>query len=527
MSEEKAKLSGPDLTQGVELSTIPDGTMLLGHAHGEPVVLVRRGDELFAIGALCTHYGAPLEQGLLVGDTVRCPWHHACFNLRTGEALRAPARDPVSRWRVEEVRDRARQFTPVEQRVGAVYVREKLESADRQPASREPDMPGSVVIVGGGAAGNAAAETLRREGYPGRITMLSADESVPCDRPNLSKGYLAGTASEESNLLRPAKFYREHEIDLHLGARVAAIDVRTGHVELADGSRHAYAALLLATGADPVRLEAPGGDLRHVHYLRTLADSRALVAKTLTSKRAVVIGASFIGLEVAASLRARNIEVHVVGPETIPMEKILGPEVGNFIRRLHEEHGVTFHLGTTATSIDKRSVTLKNGENLQADLVVVGIGVRPTISLAEQAGLAIDRGVTVDEYLETSLPHIFAAGDIARWPDRLTGERIRVEHFVVAERQGQTAARNILGRREVFSAVPFFWTEQYDLGIAYVGHAEQWDDAEIDGKLDAQTRDCTITYRRGGKKLAVAVVHRDLEGLRAEVEFERTITAKG
>jgi NADPH-dependent 2,4-dienoyl-CoA reductase/sulfur reductase-like enzyme/nitrite reductase/ring-hydroxylating ferredoxin subunit len=526
MSDAKTELNGPDLAQGIELSTIPDGTMLLGHARGEPVLLIRRGTEVFAIGAICTHYGAPLEQGLLVGDTVRCPWHHACFSLRTGEALHAPALDPVSRWRIEAVRGRARQFTPVEQAVGAVYVREKLGSADRQSSSSAVGMPRSVVIVGGGAAGNAAAETLRREGYSGRLTMLSADGSLPCDRPNLSKGYLAGTASEESNLLRPAKFYNDHEIDLHLGARVAAIDIGSRHVELADGSRHAYGALLLATGADPVRLEIPGGHLPHVHYLRTLADSRALVSKALASRRAVVIGASFIGLEVAASLRARNIDVDVVGPETIPMEKILGPEVGSFIRRLHEKQGVTFHLGTTATSIDEQSVTLKNGKNLPADFVVVGIGVRPVISLAERAGLAVDRGVTVDEYLETSVPHIFAAGDIARWPDRLTGERIRVEHFVVAERQGQTAARNILGCREPFRAVPFFWTEQYDLGIAYVGHAEQWDSAEIDGQLEA--RDCSITYRLGGRMLAVATIRRDLEGLRAEVKLERVIaTGKG
>ena len=519
------QLNGPDLTQGIELATIPDGTMLLGHALGEPVLLARRGDQVFAIDAICTHYGAPLEQGLLDGETVRCPWHHACFSLRTGEALRAPALDPVSVWRVEQVRDRARQFTPVDKPVGALFVREKLQSGIWPSGPLGTGMPGSVVIVGGGAAGNAAAEMLRRQDYPGRITMLSADESPPCDRPKLSKGLLSGTDSEQSSLLRSANFYKDYNIDLRLGARVNAIDTKGRYVQLLDGSRHSYDALLLATGAEPVRLDVPGADLPHVHYLRTLSDGRALVATASVSKRAVVIGASFIGLEATASLRARNIEVDIVGIEKNVMEKILGPEVGIFLRELHEEHGVTFHLGTTAASIDARSVALKNGEVLPADLVVVGIGVRPAITLAERSGLAIDRGVAVNEYLETNASGVFAAGDVARWPDRLTGERIRVEHWVVAERQGQTAAYNILGRRERFEYVPFFWTEQYDFGLGYVGHAERWDSAEIEGSL--KDRDCTITYRLGGRKLAMAVVHRDLEGLRAEVEFEKTIVSNG
>ena len=539
MSKEKTKLDGPDLTQGVEFSTIPDGSMLLGHAQGEPVLLARRGDEVFAIGAICTHYGAPLEKGLLDGETVRCQWHHACFNLRTGEALRAPALDPVSHWRVErgnreEVRDVARQFTPAETPVGSVYVqeksggtvyvREKLPMVSRPSRPLTGGIPATIVIVGGGAGGNAAAEMLRRQGYSGRITMLSADESVPCDRPNLSKGFLSGAAPDDSNPLRSAQFYKDHAIDMYLRSRVTAIDTMAREVRLSDGSRHAFGALLLATGAEPVRLDIPGSTLEHVHYLRTLADGRALVASAMAAKRAVVIGASFIGLEVAASLRARNIDVHVVGTETVLMEKVLGKEVGEFLRKLHEDHGVTFHLGTTVSMIDEQGVTLKNGEHLQADLVVVGIGVQPLTSLAEGAGLAIDRGVVVNEYLESSIPGIFAVGDIARWPDRLTGERIRVEHWVVAERQGQTAAQNMLGRRERFDYVPFFWTEQYDFGLGYVGHAEHWDEAEIAGSLDSG--DCSITYRGGGRKLAVAVVHRDLEGLRAEVEFERVIASK-
>ncbi len=507
MSDVQEPLGGPDFAKGIALSEIADGAMLLGHTQGKPILLARRGDELFAIGAVCTHYSGPLAEGVLVGETVRCPWHHACFSLRTGAALRAPALDPVSCWRVE-------------QQDGVLRVREELESAAPPAQPTASGTPGSVIILGGGAAGNAAAETLRNEGYAGCITMLSADESGPYDRPNLSKDYLAGSAAEDWIPLRSPTFYGDRGIDIKLGARVVAIDAKKRQVELADGSRHEYDALLLATGADPVRLTTPGAERPHVHYLRSLADSRALVAKASAARRAVVVGASFIGLEVAASLRARNMEVHVVALETCPMERIMGAEVGNFIRSLHEEHGVVFHLGTTVTSIDERSVTLKSGETIQADLVVVGIGVRPATSLAEQAGLVSDRGILVNEYLETSVAGIFAAGDIARWPDPLTGEKIRVEHWVVAERQGQTAARNILGRRERFDAVPFFWSQHYDVTISYVGHAEKWDRTDIDG--DITTRDCTVVYYRGDRKQAVLTIQRDLESLRAELAFEKT-----
>jgi NADPH-dependent 2,4-dienoyl-CoA reductase/sulfur reductase-like enzyme/nitrite reductase/ring-hydroxylating ferredoxin subunit len=503
MSDE---LEGPDLTTGLALADIADGAMVKGHAHGEAAVLVRRGDRFFAIGATCTHYGGPLGDGLVVGDTVRCPWHHACFDLATGQAIGAPALDAVSCWHVE-VRD------------GRVTVGAPVQHTPSAPATR----PESVVIVGGGGAGHAAAEMLRQEGYDGPITMLSADTARPCDRPNLSKGYLSGAMSADTNPLRPADFYTSHAIDLKLDTPVASIDTAKRQVVLADGTTQPYGALLLATGAEPVRLDLPGIDRPHVHYLRTEADSRAIVERAATAKRAVVLGASFIGLEVAASLRARDLAVTVVAPDAVPMEKVLGPEVGAFIRGLHERHGVTFHLGRKPASITDTEVTLDDGTRVPADLVVVGVGVRPVASLAEQAGLTMDRGVRVNEYLETSVPGVFAAGDIARWPDRLTGDAIRVEHWVVAERQGQTAARNILGRRQRFDMVPFFWTEQYDFVLNYIGHAERWDTVELDGRLDADTQDCTITWRRQGRPLAVAVVQRDVAGLEAEAEMEKRI----
>lgn len=506
MSTDPSQDKGPDLTQGVTIESLVDGRMLVGRVGEDAVLLARRGDEFFAIGAECSHYHGPLAEGLMIGDTVRCPWHHACFSLRTGEALHAPALSPVECW-TTEVRE------------GKVVVSGKAALKQDKAAASAAGAPQKIVIAGGGAAGFAAAEMLRRQRYQGSIVMLSDDDALPVDRPNLSKDYLAGTAAEDWVPLRAADFYTEHRIDLRLKTRVAGLDARARELELGDRSKLAFDRLLLATGAEPVRLAIPGIDLPHVHTLRTLADCRAIIARAATARCAVVMGASFIGLEVAASLCARGIEVHVVAPERRPMERVLGPELGDFVRRLHEEHGVVFHLEDTARAIDAQHVALNGGGTLAADLVVVGVGVRPRLALAEAAGLAVDRGVTVDAYLETSAPGIFAAGDIARWPDPHSGAAIRVEHWVVAQRQGQTAALNMLGGREKFEAVPFFWSQHYDVPINYVGHAESWDELAIDGDIAA--RDCTVRYKRQGRVLALASIYRDAESLMAEVAMEQ------
>jgi NADPH-dependent 2,4-dienoyl-CoA reductase/sulfur reductase-like enzyme len=363
---------------------------------------------------------------------------------------------------------------------------------------------------------------LRREGFDGTLSMISDDAAPPVDRPNLSKDYLAGQAPEDWVPLRPDDFYAGAGIDLRLNTQVTAIDAKERKVVLANGAALPFDRLLLATGAEPVRLSIPGADQPHVHTLRTLADSRAIIAAaTAGAKRALVIGASFIGLEVAASLRARNLEVHVVAPEERPMARILGDEIGDFVRALHEEHGVVFHLQDTVTAIEGRHARLKSGGTIDADLVVVGVGVRPRLALAEQAGLATDRGVTVDAYLESSVPGIFAAGDIARWPDPHSRANIRVEHWVVAERQGQTAARNMFGRRERYDAVPFFWSQHYDVPINYVGHAEAWDEIKVDGSI--ADRDCLVQYKQKGRVLAAASIYRDLASLKAELAMERDV----
>jgi NADPH-dependent 2,4-dienoyl-CoA reductase/sulfur reductase-like enzyme/nitrite reductase/ring-hydroxylating ferredoxin subunit len=506
MAEEQTPPAGPDLAKGVAASDFT-GETLLGHVGDDEVLLVRAGSEIFAIDAHCSHYHGPLAEGLVVGESVRCPWHHACFDLRTGEAARAPALTPLSVWQVEHEGDR-------------IVVRQKRE----QPKPRfkaAADAPGRIVIVGGGAAGFAAAEMLRRNEYRGSIVMLSNDAAPPVDRPNLSKDYLAGSAPEDWLPLRPDSYYADAGIELRLDSNVTAIDAKACQVVVAGGDAVPYDRLLLATGAEPVRLPIPGADQPHVHTLRSLADCRAIIASADGARRAIVIGASFIGLEAAAALRARDIEVHVVAPEQRPMERVLGPGMGDFVRALHEEHGVIFHLGDTVVAIDGKRATLKSGGTLEADLVVIGVGVRPRLTLAEQAGLALDRGVVVNAYLETSIPGIYAAGDIARWPDPHSQSAIRVEHWVVAERQGQTAARNMLGQREAFDAVPFFWSQHYDVPINYVGHAEQWDEIAVDGDIAA--KDCLLRYKSSGRVLAVASIYRDLASLQAELAMEQAV----
>lgn len=496
---------GPDFSQGLVLADVPWRGMIAGRVGEEPVLLSFVGGEWYAVSATCTHYGAPLAQGLVVGETIRCPWHHACFSLRTGAAIKAPAFDALTRWKVE--------FEE-----GHLFVRSKLEPAEEY-REISPNEAQDIVIIGGGAAGFAAADMLRHLGHRGTLTMLSEDESPPCDRPNLSKDYLAGNAPEEWIPLKGEEFYREKDIDLRLGMRVAAIDVSERRVVAHDGQVFAFDKLLLATGAEPVRLPIPGFDAAHVHTLRTLADARAIIEGATGATSAAVIGAGFIGLEAAAALRARGLTVHVVAPDSVPMAKILGPEIGTFVRQLHESHGVIFHLEHTAQGLDGRTLTLDDGSTLDVDLLLVGVGVSPRTTLAATAGLAVDDGVLVDEYLETTIDGIYAAGDIASYPRPGSGQRVRVEHWVAAERQGQAAAANMLGRREPFKDIPFFWSRHYDVSILYVGETRGWDERRIDGSVF--NADCTVRFYEKGVLRAAASIGRALESLTEERRLEQ------
>ena len=490
------EVSGPDLgTEGLPIEALDGDVPVKAQVGGEPVIVVQTPEGVCVVGGKCTHYGAPLGDGICVDGEIRCPWHHAAFDVTTGEPVGGPALNPIPVYETSVVD-------------GKVVVTGRREATRPNLSKTGPE---SIVIVGSGAAGAAAAEALRRHGFSGPITLIG--EEPPIDRPNVSKDYLAGTAPEEWMPLRSPGFYADAGIELITRRTVKSIDPRARLVEMADGTTLKYDALLLAPGAEPEELEVPGADFAHVRYLRTLEDSKAIISALRSDPKVVVIGAGFIGLEVAASLRQREIDVTVVGIEEVPLMEVMGETMGRFIADLHREHGVVFEWGRNVEKITEDTVILDDGTELLADLVVVGIGVLPRTELAEAAGLTVDDGVVVDDRLRTSDAGIWAAGDIANYP-RPDGSRARVEHWVHAQRQGQAAARNILGHDLPYIQPPFFWSQHYDVPINVTGFLDGWEEDVVVG--DPGERDVLVAYRGKGLIRAVATIYRDRESLRAE-----------
>ncbi|WP_237477524.1 FAD-dependent oxidoreductase [Lichenibacterium dinghuense] len=504
MAEDQPK---PDLLAGVALGDIPDSGLLAGTVGEHDAVLVRAGDGFRAVGAKCTHLGAPMAKGLLVGGELRCPWHHACFDVSTGRAAKAPAFDPLPVWpvAVEDGRARVTQAEPVHP------PREPIALAE-----------GPFVIVGGGAAGYSAAVALKECAPRARVIVLSADDHAPYDRTILTKDYLDGKFGDDRLPISKTDL-AALGVELRLSTAVERIDRDRRAAVLEGGEAVPYSKLLLATGAEPKRPDLPGADADHVRVLRSLADCRAVLARIGTAENVVVLGSSFIGLETAASLRSRGVAVTVVSPEEAPTAKVFGEEVSKAVMAVHRDKGVAFRLGREAKAIGAGDVTLDDGSVLPADLVVLGIGVALRTGLAEAAGLTVEDGVVVDANLRTSDPDVFAAGDIARWPDPHTGRNIRVEHWVVAQRQGQAAAANMLGHPTPFAEVPFFWSKHFDLSLRYVGHAGKEDAPEVDGS--PAKREATITFASGGRAAAVATMGRDVESLECEAAMERAVAA--
>jgi NADPH-dependent 2,4-dienoyl-CoA reductase/sulfur reductase-like enzyme/nitrite reductase/ring-hydroxylating ferredoxin subunit len=472
-----------------------EGAMRAVEAGGRKILVARVNGVCHAIDATCPHAGGPLNEGVLHEGVVVCPWHKAAFRVATGERVEPPAVDNLQRF-------------PVRVADGRVHV-----SVGDQWNRVQDTAPGGdarcMVIVGAGAAGAIAAQTLREQGFSGRVVMIGREDCLPYDRTVLSKYALSGQKGGEKSPLQDAAFYQAHGIE-RLAQEVVAVDPAGRVVTFADGTSLAYDAALMATGGVPRPLTFPGADLDGVFLLRSAADADAVVEAAGRARRAVVIGAGFIAVEAAGSLRERGLEVAVVAPQQAPFERQLGPEIGNVFRRVHERQGVVFHLGEEVEAIEGdgrvQRVRLKSGAVLDADLVVAGLGVTPATGPLHGVPRRQDEGLDVDAHLCVT-EGLYAAGDIAAFPLRGDGEQVRVEHWRVAEQHGRVAALNMLGHGVAYDAVPYFWTIHYRKRLDYVGHAEAWDEVVVDGDLEKP--EFTAFYVHGAKVAAVAGWGRD------------------
>ncbi len=486
-----------------KIDDLKDGDMKQVSAGETNILLARVKGQYHAVGATCPHYGAPLVEGVLSGERVVCPWHHACFNVVTGDLEEPPALDALPRYDVQ-IRD------------GSVVMRIPDETQDQRTptmARRDPQRDDRLfIILGGGAAGYAAAQTLREDEIRGRILMITREDRLPYDRPNLSKDYLQGHAEPEWMPLRPDEFFVEHDIEVLRGKEVTHVNALSKTITFSDGATQGYDALLVATGGAPRKLNVPGADLKNIFVLRSFADTDAIIEAAQGASRVVVIGASFIGMEAASSFIERKLSVTIVAPDSVPFEKTLGTEIGALFQQLHESRGVTFRLGTSVAQFDGEgkveAVVLGTGERLEADLVIVGVGVQPATNFLEGIPIHADGSIIVDSHLR-AIDGLYAAGDVARFPDPRTGAPVRIEHWRMAEQQGRVAAHNMAGKIVAFDSVPFFWTRQFDAGLLYVGHAEKWGEIIFQGDISAH--DFLAFYVKENRVLAAAGMNRNHE----------------
>lgn len=489
-------------TPACKLSEIADGEMKEVQVDSTPVLLAKVDGRCYALAAHCTHYGAPLAEGYLSGDRIVCPWHHACFNARTGALEEPPALDSLAAY-------------PIRIEGDNLFVDLPEGAPDRRTpplTQRDAGDTRTFAIIGGGAAGYMAAQTLREEGFAGRLVIITRESRTPYDRPNLSKDYLHGHADPEWMPLRGDDFYAEHEIEVLFNKEVTDVDPKSRQITFADGQTMDCDALLIATGGEPRRLQLPGGDLKNVFVLRSFDSADSIIAAAEGVKKAVVIGASFIAMEAAFSLTERGLDVTVIAPDKVPFERTLGPEIGRLFQSVDEANGVKFRLGEHVTALNGETnvdgVELESGDVVNADLVIVGIGVSPATGFLRDFEKQKDGSVKVDDFMSLG-NNIFAAGDIATYVDVRTGEPTRIEHWRTALQQGRLAAKNMLGRQVRNDSVPFFWTTQFDLTLNYVGHASGWDSIEFQG--DVGKKDFLAFYIKNGIVSAVAGMNRDRE----------------
>jgi apoptosis-inducing factor 3 len=507
------KYSEIDLETGVGVSKVAEDGLIAGRFRGNAVLLTQHQGRYCALSATCTHLGAPLGEGIVADGELHCPWHHARFSVLTGEATGAPAFSALTRFGTT-IRD------------GRIFVTESP-----QPNADSTTVPtaGRVVIVGAGAAGHACAQLLSRSGYPAPVTVISDDLDPPYDRTFCSKQYLIGMKSRQDSLIADSAQYSNAPKSgptLRLGCQVRALNARQKFILLEGDEKVDFDVLVLATGAESKRPSWPGSDLPNVHLLRTLRDADAIIHSSQGAKRVAIIGSSFIGLEAAASLKQRQLNVRVITPEDVPLKNLLGPEVGKMIQKVHEEKDVRFHFGREVKQYDGRKLTLDDHSVVAADFVVLGIGVTPRTGIAAAAGLECaptdqGGGVIVSERLETSTPGIFAIGDIACYPDPHSGESIRVEHWVHAQRQGQHVARVILGQSSRYRDIPFFWSAHFDTGLRYLGHVASTTDVHTDGSIEA--RNFSRLHSGPGRQRAFVTCNRDKASLLKEADWDSAV----